>query len=96
MGIRKLLSCIVVSVILMTSACSAPLPTQEPVTISFVYPEDPSGRYEMWAQQFQEAYPYITLELKDTTQISYDMRFAKMFLWHPNLNCRSSCSRERS
>ena len=42
----------------------------------FCHPEDPSGSYEMWAQQFQEAYPYITLELKDTTQISYDMRFA--------------------
>jgi multiple sugar transport system substrate-binding protein len=60
--------------VLVGSSCSSDLPTQEPVTISFVHPEDESGVYEVWAQQFQEQYPYITLELKDTTQGSYEAR----------------------
>ena len=28
----------------------------------------------MWAQEFQERYPYITLDLKDTEQVSYELR----------------------
>ncbi|MDF1515969.1 MAG: extracellular solute-binding protein, partial [Anaerolineae bacterium] len=71
---NRILGITILGFLLVTAACSPALPTQEPVTISFVHPEDPSGRYEMWVQQFQEMYPYITLDLKDTSQISYDMR----------------------
>lgn len=74
MKIYRFINIVLISFLLVSTACSAILPTQEPVTLSFVYPEDPSGRYEMWAQQFQEQYPYITLDLKDTAEISYDLR----------------------
>ncbi len=74
MIIKKLISITAISFLLVSTACSQVLPTQEPVTISFVHPPDESGRYEMWAQEFMEQYPYITLDLKDTEQVSYELR----------------------
>jgi multiple sugar transport system substrate-binding protein len=70
----KLIRILMFSFILASTACSPAIPTQEPVTLSFVHPEDESGLYEMWAQQFQAQYPYITVDLKDTAEISYEMR----------------------
>jgi ABC-type glycerol-3-phosphate transport system substrate-binding protein len=45
------------------SGCGMLVPTPEPVTISFVHPEDPTGSYERWVQEFQEQNPHITVEL---------------------------------
>lgn len=74
MKIYRRIYLVILSVLLLSPACSPALPTQEPVTISFVHPPDPGGRYEIWAGQFQEQYPYITLELKDTEEIPYESR----------------------
>jgi len=49
--------------VVLVSGCSALVPTPDPVTISFVHPEDPTGSYELWVQEFHEQYPYITVEL---------------------------------
>jgi len=49
--------------VMLVSGCSKLVPTPEPVTISFVHPEEPTGSYEHWVQEFQEQYPYITVEL---------------------------------
>ncbi len=48
---------------MLVAGCSALVPTPEPVTISFAHPEDPTGSYELWAQEFQEQNPHITVEL---------------------------------
>jgi len=47
----------------LVSGCSALVPTPEPVTISFAHPEEPTGSYQRWVQEFQEQYPHITVEL---------------------------------
>lgn len=47
----------------LVSGCSMLVPTPEPVTISFVHSQDPTGSYERWAQEFQEQNPHITIEL---------------------------------
>jgi multiple sugar transport system substrate-binding protein len=49
---------------LLLSGCSSPAPTPEPVTITFMHPQDPSGSFTQWAEQFQDRYPYITVELE--------------------------------
>ena len=48
---------------MLVTGCSALVPTPDPVTISFAHPEEPTGSYERWAQEFQEQYPHITVEL---------------------------------
>jgi multiple sugar transport system substrate-binding protein len=60
-------------VLLVASAvfgCSRLVPTPEPVTISFVHPEDVTGDYEQWAALFQEQYPHITVELVSADSLS--------------------------
>jgi multiple sugar transport system substrate-binding protein len=61
-------------ILLVFSGCSSVLPTKEPVTLSFMHPRDEAGRYEMWAQEFQEMYPYISVELKSAENNTLDMR----------------------
>ena len=57
---RTVLSLILL--VVLAPGCSALVPTPDPVTISFVHPEDPTGSYDLWVQEFQEQYPYITVE----------------------------------
>jgi multiple sugar transport system substrate-binding protein len=45
------------------------MPMREPVTISFVHPEDSTGTYEAWATAFQEENPRVTIELKEMGSI---------------------------
>ena len=49
--------------------CASLMPTPDPVTITFAYPEQDAAYYEMLVQQFQEENGYITVELKEMTQI---------------------------
>ena len=66
--------------VLLMAGCSQVLPKQDPVTISFVHPEDPSGSYEQWAQQFHQQFPNITVELStDTSTTSGDAFVATQF-----------------
>jgi ABC-type glycerol-3-phosphate transport system substrate-binding protein len=44
--------------------CSPVAPPPEPVTLTFMHPQDPTGSYEQWAEQFHDQYPYITVELE--------------------------------
>lgn len=60
--LKKVGVCLIVLAVLV-SGCSMFVPTPEPVTISFVHPEDPTGAYERRAQEFQDAYPHVTVEL---------------------------------
>lgn len=59
----------VVMLIVVASGCTAVMEPLEPVTISFVHPEDPTGAYTQWAEQFHEEYPHITVELISTSDI---------------------------
>ncbi len=62
------------------AGCSQALPSQDPVTISFVHPEDPTGSYEQWAQQFHQQFPNVTVELStDTSTTSEDAFVATQF-----------------
>ncbi len=60
---HHLLVGIVSLMIVLLPACSGLLPSREPVTISFVHPEDSTGTYEAWAEAFQEENPRVTIEL---------------------------------
>jgi ABC-type glycerol-3-phosphate transport system substrate-binding protein len=71
---RKSIRFIPIFIFLVCSGCSSVLPTKQPVTLSFMHPRDEAGRYEMWAQEFQEIYPYITVELKSAENNTLDMR----------------------
>ncbi len=55
---------------ILLSGCGLGAPDQEPVTITFVYPEVDTAYYEPLAQQFNESHPYITVELEPR---SWDM-----------------------
>jgi ABC-type glycerol-3-phosphate transport system substrate-binding protein len=46
------------------SGCSPVVPTPEPVTLTFMHPQDPSGSFVQWAQEFHDLYPHITVELE--------------------------------
>jgi multiple sugar transport system substrate-binding protein len=50
--------------VVLLSGCGLGVPTQEPVTITFVYPDVDNAYYEPLAQQFNESHPYITVELE--------------------------------
>jgi len=54
----------------MLAGCAAAVPTPDPVTITFVHPDDPTGSYEQWVAEFQEQYPYITVELESRNQVN--------------------------
>ena len=56
--------------VLLIPGCSMFVPTPAPVTISFVHPEDRTGSYTLWAQQFQERYPHVTVELVSRSGLS--------------------------
>ncbi len=49
--------------LLVLVGCSGTMATPEPVTLIFAHSNDPSGSYELWAQQFHDLHPHITLEL---------------------------------
>jgi len=58
---------------LLFSGCSQLVPTPDPVSITFVYPEyNDVALYETWVQQFNELYPYITVELVSTEGLTFD------------------------
>lgn len=65
---RLVLCCALLAFV--ASGCSMLVPTEEPVTLSFVHPEDPSGAFERWAEEFQEEYPHITIELLGRDAVS--------------------------
>jgi len=60
-----------VSVVL--AGCSGLFSTPEPVTLSFVFSEGEAADYQAWAQEFQEKYPTITIELKSREGLSGDL-----------------------
>lgn len=49
--------------LLVLVGCSGTMATPEAVTLIFAHSNDPSGSYELWAQQFHDLHPHITLEL---------------------------------
>jgi multiple sugar transport system substrate-binding protein len=74
MKINERIYILVICLLVISAGCSSVLPTQEPITISFVHPQDESGRYENWANEFQELHSYITVELKDYEAVPYQQR----------------------
>lgn len=62
---------LVLLVVMGAVGCSRLVPTPDPVTISFVHPEDVTGEYEQWAAAFHEQYPYITVELESAASVNY-------------------------
>jgi len=55
--------------LVLLPACSGFLVSREPVTISFVHPEDSTGTYQAWAEAFQEENPRVTIELREMGSI---------------------------
>jgi len=45
------------------AGCIRATPTPEPVVISFAHPDFDTEAYQQWVEQFNERYPYITVEL---------------------------------
>ena len=71
---------LVLLLIVLITGCSSAVATPDPVTIAFVHPQDPTGSYEEWAQQFQDLYPYITVELRtDGAPSGRDVFMASQF-----------------
>jgi multiple sugar transport system substrate-binding protein len=60
----KWLLCVFLALLLIVTGCSSAVAPPEPVTLVFVHSQDPSGSYELWAQQFQDLHPHITVELR--------------------------------
>jgi len=46
------------------AGCAEPVPPLEPATITFACPDVDKGYYEELAQQFNEQYPHLTVELR--------------------------------
>jgi len=55
---------LVIAVLGALPGCIGASPTPEPVTISFAYPRFDAEAYQRWVEQFNERYPYITVELQ--------------------------------
>jgi multiple sugar transport system substrate-binding protein len=55
---------------LSLAGCVKATPTPEPVTIAFAYPDVDQEHYQPLVQQFNERYPYITVEMRPK---SWDM-----------------------
>lgn len=78
-----LMALVLISV--MMSGCALLVPTPEPVTLSVLHPDDPTGTYERWAEEFQSRYPYITVELTSASastgeaSTTYDVFVASQF-----------------
>ena len=45
------------------AGCGGLVATPDPVTITFAHPQDPTGAYAQWAQQFHDLHPNVTVEL---------------------------------
>ncbi|HNT78072.1 MAG TPA: sugar ABC transporter substrate-binding protein [Anaerolineae bacterium] len=58
--------CALLGMVLLIAGCEKVLPTPEPVIITFVHPQDRTGQYQTWAEQFHAQYPHITVELVPT------------------------------
>ncbi|MBN1180017.1 MAG: extracellular solute-binding protein [Anaerolineae bacterium] len=58
--------CALLGMVLLMAGCEKVLPTPEPVIITFVHPQDRTGQYQTWAEQFHAQYPHITVELVPT------------------------------
>jgi ABC-type glycerol-3-phosphate transport system substrate-binding protein len=84
LAFRKLVICLTLCTLLV-SGCSMLVPTPEPVTISFVHPEDPTGVYARWAEVFRESHPHVTVELVSRSNVNgsqlptYDAFVASQF-----------------
>jgi ABC-type glycerol-3-phosphate transport system substrate-binding protein len=53
-------------ILISLAGCSTPMPTSEPITITFAYPEVDADYYAEGAKRFHEQYPDITVELLPT------------------------------
>ena len=61
------LVCLVLSLLAgLLAGCGKIVPTAEPVTISFAHPEPDAESYQGLVGEFNQRYPYITIELKPT------------------------------
>jgi ABC-type glycerol-3-phosphate transport system substrate-binding protein len=72
-GRQKLIAatCLLLLALLsLLSGCLKVAPTSETVRISFAHPSSDSDAYQQWVEQFNEIYPYITVELRPQR---YDM-----------------------
>jgi len=69
---HRFLRAVVSMALLITTlaGCAAAVPTPDPVTITFVHPNDQTGSYETWALEFQEQYPHITVELESRNNLN--------------------------
>ena len=58
--------------LVLLASCIGGTPTPEPVTITFAHPKPDTDTYQRLLQRFNEAYPYITIELqpKDSDMLS--------------------------
>ena len=63
-------------------------PTPEPLTITFAFPESPDReRYQRLADEFQELYPHITLDLKSSAMMELPrdpQNSIDAFVWWPD------------
>ncbi len=50
--------------VLLLSGCLGGVAMPDPVTIVFIHPQDPTGLYAQWAEQFQENHRHVTVELR--------------------------------
>ncbi len=62
-GLLELACAIIGLLVIPLSGCSRATPTPEPVTITFAYENIERWYYEPLVRQFNERYPYITIEL---------------------------------
>ena len=63
-GWRLLMSLLLVFLVGSLSGCAPEEPPPEPVTITFVHQADEAGYYEPLVEDFRQAYPEITVELR--------------------------------
>lgn len=63
-GRLGLLCAITCLLVIPFSGCGGPAPTAEPVTITFTHATFDTEYYEPLVQEFNESYPYITVELR--------------------------------
>jgi multiple sugar transport system substrate-binding protein len=57
------LCAVMCAIVISLTGCTQATPTPELVTITFAHPEVDRERYEELAQEFNQAHPYITVEL---------------------------------
>ena len=64
---------------LILAGCAQPLPSDEPVTITFACPASEQERYQALVLKFNEEYPHITVELDDTDAEEADVFITSSF-----------------